>query len=131
LLVLLDTHILISLAKAQSSHLPTFVQDTLRNERNAMFASVVSLWEIAIKYRLGKLPSPCPLEQWPRALSAMAISLMDIGASHALAEADPVPDTNDPFDRLLLAICEAEKMRFVTLDRSLIGHPLALRPASA
>lgn len=96
-----------------------------------MFASVVSLWEIAIKYRLGKLPSPCPLEQWPRALSAMAISLMDIGASHVLAEADPVPDTDDPFDRLLLAICEAEKMRFVTLDRSLIGHPLALRPASA
>ena len=131
MLVLLDTHILISLAKAQSGHLPLFIQDTLRNERNAMFASVVSLWEIAIKYRLGKLPSPCPLKQWPSALSAMAISLMDIGASHALAEADPIPDTNDPFDRLLLAICEAERMRFVTLDRSLIGHPLALRPASA
>lgn len=131
MLVLLDTHVLLSLAKGESSRLPAFVQDALRNERNAMFASVVSLWEIAIKYRLGKLASPCPLEQWPRGLSAMAISLMDIGASHALAEADPVPDTNDPFDRLLLAICEVEKMRFATLDRSLIGHPLALRPASA
>ncbi|HEV7660863.1 MAG TPA: type II toxin-antitoxin system VapC family toxin [Allosphingosinicella sp.] len=131
MLVLLDTHILLALAKRESSRLPAFVQDALRDERNAMFASVVSLWEIAIKCRLGKLASPCPLEQWPRALSAMAVSLMDIAASHALGDADPVPDTNDPFDRLLLAICEAEKMRFVTLDRSLIGHPLALRPASA
>ena len=99
MLVLLDTHILLSLAYGESSRLPAFVQDALRNERNAMFASVVSLWEIAIKYRLGKLPSPCPLEQWPRALSAMAISLMDIGASHALAEADPVP-TRTSVDRL-------------------------------
>lgn len=131
MLVLLDTHILLSLAKGESSQLPAFVQDALRHERNAMFASVVSLWEIAIKYRLGKLASPCPLEQWPRALSAMAVSLMDIGALHVLDEAEPVPDTNDPFDRLLLATCQAEKMRFVTLDRSLIGHPLALRPASA
>jgi PIN domain nuclease of toxin-antitoxin system len=131
MLVLLDTHILLFLAKRESSRLPAFVQDALRNEHNAMFASVVSLWEIAIKYRLGKLDSPCPLEQWPRALSALAISLMDIRALHVLAEADPVPGTNDPFDRLLLATCEVEKMRFVTLDRSLIGHPLALRPASA
>jgi PIN domain nuclease of toxin-antitoxin system len=131
MLVLLDTHILISLAKAESSRLPTFIQDVLRNERNAMFASVVSLWEIAIKYRLGKLPSPCALEQWPRAFSAMAISLMDVGANHVLDEAEPVPDTNDPFDRLLLAICQAERMRFVTLDRVLLRHPLTLRPASA
>jgi PIN domain nuclease of toxin-antitoxin system len=128
MLVLLDTHILLSLAKGQGSRLPAFVQNTLRNERNAMFASVVSLWEIAIKHRLGKLTSPCPLEQWPRALSAMAIPLMEIGASHVIAEAEPLPDTKDIFDRRLLATCQAEKMRFITLDPLLMGHPLALRP---
>jgi PIN domain nuclease of toxin-antitoxin system len=74
---------------------------------------------------------PCAFEEFPGALSAFAIALMDIVIPHVLAEADPVPETKDPFDRLLLAICQAEKMRFVTLDRSLIGHPLALRPASA
>jgi len=131
MLLLLDSHILISLARGEGDRLPAFVQDALRNERNAAFASVASLWEIAIKHRLGKLPLPGLLEQWPRLLSALAVSLMEIGAVHVLADADPVPDTKDPFDRILLAICQVERMRFVTLDRSLIGHPLALRPASA
>lgn len=131
MLLLLDTHILISLARGEGDRLPAFVQDALRNERNAMFASVASLWEIAIKHRLGKLSLPCLLEQWPRLLSALAVSLMEIGAAQVLVEADPLPHTKDPFDRFLLATCQVDKMRFVTLDRSLIGHPLALRPASA
>lgn len=131
MLLLLDTHILLSVTAGKSEGLPAFVQDALRSERNALFASAVSLWEIAIKHRLGKLPLPCSLEVWPGALSAFAIALMDIVIPHVLAEADPLPETKDPFDRLLLAVCQAEKMRFITLDRSLIGHPLAFRPASA
>jgi PIN domain nuclease of toxin-antitoxin system len=107
------------------------LQDALRAGGNTMFASVVSLWEIAIKHRLGRLPLPCPLEEWPGALSAFAIALMDVAASHVLAEADPAPNTRDPFDRLLLAICQAEKMRLVTFDRSLLGHPLAWTAPSA
>jgi PIN domain nuclease of toxin-antitoxin system len=131
MLLLLDTHILLTLTKGGIERFPPFLQEALRSERNALFASAASLWEIAIKHRLGKLALPCAFEEFPGALSAFAIALMDIVIPHVLAEADPVPETRDPFDRLLLAICQAEKMRFVTLDRSLIGHPLALRPASA
>ena len=131
MLLLLDTHILLSLTRGENERFPAFIQNALQNERNAMFASAVSLWEIAIKHRLGKLPLPCAIEEWPAALSALAIALMDVVVSHVVTEADPVPDTKDPFDRLLLATCHAEKMRFVTLDRALLDHPLAWRPASA
>lgn len=130
MLLLLDTHILLALVGGKGDQLPPFIQNELRGERNAMFASTASLWEIAIKNRQGKLPLTYALAEWPSALAAFAIALMDIPAAHALAEADPVPETKDPFDRLLLAICRVEKMRLVTLDRSLLSHPLALPPAA-
>jgi PIN domain nuclease of toxin-antitoxin system len=131
MLLLLDTHILLSLTSGQGERLPAPIQGALRSDRNAMFASAVSLWEIAIKHRLGKLPLACALEKWPGALVALAIAQMEVVVSHVLAEADPVPDTRDPFDRLLLAICQVENMRLVTQDRSLLDHPLVWRPASA
>lgn len=131
MLLLLDTHILLALMRGEGEKFPDFIQAALRNNRNAMFASAVSLWEIAIKHRLGKLPLTCAIEKLPGALSAFAIAQMDVVVSHVLAEADPVPETRDPFDRLLLAICQVEKMRFVTLDKPLLGHPLAWGSRSA
>ncbi len=131
MLLLLDTHILLTLSRGESELFPRFIRDALRSQDNAFFASAVSLWEIAIKHRLGKLALAYELEEWPGALAASAIALMDIGLPHLFAEADPPPETRDPFGRLLLAICHVDKMRLVTLDRSLVDHPLSLRPASA
>jgi PIN domain nuclease of toxin-antitoxin system len=131
MLLLLDTHILLALADGGVEQLPPFIGDAVRDRRNALFASTASLWEMAIKHRLGKLPLVCPLDEWPDLLSAMAVSVMDIHVSHVLAEADPLPETRDQFDRLLLAVCQRESMRFVTLDKLLVSHKLALGPGSA
>ncbi|HYI63425.1 MAG TPA: type II toxin-antitoxin system VapC family toxin [Allosphingosinicella sp.] len=131
MLLLLDTHILISLARGESERLPSPLRDALHNPGNTLFASAASLWEIAIKHRLGKLTSPCELDKWPAVLAALAISLMDIYPLHTLAEVTPVPNTKDPFDRLLLAICDVENMRLVTADGPLLLHPLAWKLASA
>jgi PIN domain nuclease of toxin-antitoxin system len=127
MLLLLDTHILLWLVcdEEEDEQLPRLIDEALHDPRNALFASAVSLWEVAIKHRLGKLPLPCPLHDWPEALSTVPVSIMDIQCSHVLAEADPLPETKDPFDRLLLAICECEGMRLVTLDKTLLRHPLA------
>ena len=125
MLLLLDTHILLALADAELEPLPPHIDEILRDPRHSLFASAVSLWEIAIKHRLGKLPLPCPLGEWPEMLSTTAVTVMDIRLRHVLAEAEPLPETMDPFDRLLLAICECEDMRLVTLDRMLLRHPLA------
>ncbi len=50
---------------------------------------------------------------------------MAINEHHAIAEVLPEPATRDPFDRLLLAQCLVEGLRLVTVDRALVGHPLA------
>jgi len=92
-------------------------------------ASVASLWEIAIKWRLGKLPIKTPPSALPDVLSRGKISLLNIDHRHVLAALDPEPATRDPFDRLLLAQCQVEGMRLVTVDKALAVHPLAWREA--
>jgi PIN domain nuclease of toxin-antitoxin system len=91
-------------------------------------SSVASLWEIAIKVRLGKLPLRHPLKVLPELLDSLSMQTLTIETRHVLAELYPEPDTRDPFDRLLLAQCSVEKLLLVTQDRALVSHPLAWRP---
>lgn len=101
--------------------------DVLLASSADLTASVASLWEIAIKWRLGKLPIKTPPSALPDALGRGKISLLNIDHRHVLAELDQEPATRDPFDRLLLAQCQVEGMRLVTIDRVLSAHPLSWR----
>ena len=126
--LLLDTNILIPLVEEQTENLPAEHRSVLAADHHELFASVASLWEIAIKSRLGKLPLRTGLSQLPVALESAGVALLSIEASHVLQDVEPQPDTRDPFDRLLLAQCLVEGIRLVTLDRALSVHPLAWRP---
>ncbi len=90
--------------------------------------SVTSLWEIAIKFRLGKLPLSVGLADLPQVAERFGIGILPIAVEHVVVELQQAPPTNDPFDRLLLAQCQVEGLRLVTVDRALIDHPLAALP---
>jgi PIN domain nuclease of toxin-antitoxin system len=123
--LLLDTNVLIPLSR--DSRLDRNVAKALESLDNQSFASVAALWEIAIKTRLGKLDPARPLQELPDHFESLGLGLLDIDHRHVLAELDPEPATRDPFDRLLLAQCQIEGMRLVTVDRVLAAHPLAWR----
>jgi PIN domain nuclease of toxin-antitoxin system len=89
--------------------------------------SVASIWEIAIKVRIGKLTIPVSPSAITRYCEQIEIAVLTIEADHATATLDIAPETNDPFDRLLLCQCQVEAKRLVTLDRALLKHPLAYR----
>jgi len=127
--LLLDTNIVIPLLEEEAGSLPSNLSKALDASTNTTHASVASLWEIAIKSRLGKLPLKTPLQHIPEVLFLAGIDIIAIRVPHVLAELDTLPDTRDPFDRLLLAQCRVEQMRLVTLDAKLIAHPLAWRAA--
>ena len=57
-------------------------------------------------------------------LSGYGCTLLSMTIEHALEVALPEPATNDPFDRLLLAVCACEGMKLVTTDTHLAGHRL-------
>lgn len=92
-----------------------------------LFYSVASLWDIAIKMRLGKLMPRLPLLDIPLLLDAIGFTLLGIDVARVLQTSDPEPPTRDPFDGLLLAQCHVEGLKLITVDRAIVGHPLAFR----
>lgn len=123
--LLLDTHVLLAVLHGRVGSLGREVAAIIGDNRHVLSVSVVSLWEIAIKFRLGKLPLGIPLERLPFALDEMHVSTLPITSDQVLAPIEPEPATRDPFDRLLLAICQTEQLRLITVDRALVGHRLA------
>ena len=126
--LLLDTHVMLGLAEPETFPLPKKIEQSLEQHPYHFFVSAASLWEIAIKHRQGKLPLPVPLSEWPTLLFITGVHLINIDPAHVLADLDPVPDTKDPFDRLLLATAAVERLRLATIDTALLDHPLTWRP---
>jgi PIN domain nuclease of toxin-antitoxin system len=126
--LLLDTHFAIELCEDYSAGMaePSILEAALH--AGELYVSVVSLWEVAIKSRLGKLQLLLSPDRWPEAFAVAKLPVLNISVSHVLADIGPRPMTKDPFDLLLLGICAAENMQLVTKDRALNGHPLAWRP---
>ena len=122
--LLLDTNILLALSLGHPLALSPRTTDAVHSPDNVCFASVVSVWEVAIKSRTGKLEIASPTE-FANYVDNVGIGLLPITRDHVLAELEQEPTTRDPFDRLLLAICQLEGLRLVTLDRALAAHPMA------
>jgi len=126
--LLLDTQILVIMAKNHLNRLDDRTVSALVAPQAELFVSVASLWEIAIKTGLGKLDPGTTLDRLPELVETMGLSQVAILASHVIEAVYPEPPTRDPFDRLLLAQCLVEGMRLVTLDRALAYHPAAYPP---
>ena len=125
--VLLDTHIVLGILRRTLSVDHPKLATHLSDPSTQSFVSVASLWEIAIKTRLGKLDPGLPLSDLDGYLRAIDLTPIPIGSDHVVAAVEPEPATRDPFDRLLLAVCQVENLRLVTVDRALIDHRLALK----
>ena len=82
--VLLDTHAFLW-AITEDPRLSPLAQRIFLDRSNVLLLSAASLWEIAIKARIGKLPLPRPEDRYLRdQLSRNAIEVLPVGASHAL-----------------------------------------------
>jgi PIN domain nuclease of toxin-antitoxin system len=125
--LLLDTHIFLALIDRGVAKLPAAVAAALSDPAAEHFLSAASLWEIAIKTRLGKLKLTTRLEALPELFDGLGVRILTINEHHALASVEPEPATRDPFDRMLLAQCRVEGLRLLTMDRALVSHPLAAR----
>jgi PIN domain nuclease of toxin-antitoxin system len=123
--LLLDTQIFLLLIDRRTADLPSGIAALLSDTKHEHFLSAASLWEIGIKWRLGKLGLKPSLSALPELIQGLGIKVMAIDEHHALAAVEAEPPTRDPFDRMLLAQCRIEGLRLVTIDRALRSHPLA------
>ncbi len=125
--LLLDTHILLGFLDNETDKFPAAIRNLIADKENNFYVSVASLWEAAIKFRLGKLPLRRGPETIPGAVRDMGFELITINEHHAIADVSPEPTALDPFDRLLLSQCKVEGLRLVTVDRALAAHKRAAR----
>jgi len=127
--LLFDTHVLLEILQSTMGARRSRFERHFLDEPTQLFASAASLWEIAIKVRLGKLDLGLPLDSLASYFEGIEVPILPVDRYHAVADALPEPPTRDPFDRLLLAVCKIEGLRLVTVDRALVDHPLAWRPS--
>ncbi len=121
---LLDTHILLW-SISQSTRLPARVLQVLADPTHDVFTSVVSLWEIAIKVRIGKLTIDDDALMATLAPPSK-ITLLAIAPAHlsTLRRLSTLPGHNDPFDHLLIAQAITERLVIVTHDQRVPGYPV-------
>ena len=116
--LLLDTHVFIWAVTA-SPQLKARTRDLLTSA-DAVYVSAASIWEIAIKSRLGKIEGE--VGGFVDAIAASGFLELPVTARHAAAVADLPLHHTDPFDRLLLAQALMEPLRLVTADAVLAQY---------
>ena len=102
------------------ANLPKRVASALRAAGNEIFVSSASAWEIATKYRLGRMPQAESLVHGFReVLERQRFFPLPVSIEHALAAGLLKADHADPFDRMLAAQARIEDLRLITGDPAL------------
>ena len=103
----------------------------LAARKNEPLLSAASAWEIAIKFRLGKLVLPADPEAFvPSRLLRDGIGSLPVDVRHALRVASLPGLHRDPFDRLLVAQAQVEDLPILTADPLIGRYDVTVIPAS-
>ncbi len=127
--LLLDTCALLWLATAPR-RLSRPMRALFESPDNAVFLSVASAWEIAIKHRSGKLALPnklSPGEFIPEARRRHGIDILPLREEDSFVLAKLPPIHHDPFDRMLICQAIANQMLILTPDPLITQYPVLTR----
>lgn len=123
--LLLDTHLLVSMHMGDPPGAGTAAERLLTSAEHALFFSMASVWEVAIKHALPdtrKNIMPIAPRPFLELSQQGGAALLPIGPEHIFALAVLPALHGDPFDRLLVAQAVAEGMRLVTRDKLLARY---------
>jgi len=87
-----------------------------------LFISVISIWELALLVKRGRLSLNTHVGRWTEeALSKQGINLLAFTPEIAIDSVNlPQPVHKDPADRILIASARVERMTLVTRDRDVL-----------
>ncbi|GAB4485287.1 MAG: type II toxin-antitoxin system VapC family toxin [Thermodesulfovibrionales bacterium] len=113
---LLDTHTFLWWI-LDDPRLPKRIRDVIADGDAELFLSAASCWEIAIKSGLGRISLPSRPETYiARQMSENAISPLAIETGHALHVFSLPMHHRDPFDRMIIAQAQMERLSVITSD---------------
>lgn len=116
--LLLDTHAALWLL-ADDERLSKRAYELLEDSRNEAILSAVVVWEVAIKRSLGKLAAP---DGFADLLLEAGAASLPVAIDHARAVRTLPWHHRDPFDRLLVAQAQHERVGIISADEQLAEY---------
>ena len=119
--LLLDTHTIIW-ALQDSPKLPSNIIDMLCDEKNEIYVSVASLWEISIKNKKNpeKIPfSAIEIRDYCQRAGYIFLSI-SVDSISTFDNTD-FTNNNDPFDQLLVSQSITNNMKFITHNKKIVS----------
>jgi PIN domain nuclease of toxin-antitoxin system len=123
--LLLDTSTFLWVIAGVDDRLPKLARSAIQDPDHEVWFSVVSVWEIGVKQKIGRLELPGPA--WSYATAARerhGIESLPL-TEPAVAHLTKLPDVhNDPFDRMLVCQAIEHDLLIVTSDPLVCQYPV-------
>ncbi|MGQ0573011.1 MAG: type II toxin-antitoxin system VapC family toxin [Pseudonocardia sp.] len=120
--ILLDTNVVVWMVENPDRLRPDVV-DLIVADSTVLVLSAVVPWEVAIKWRTGKLVVPGHPRDWTRRVAReFGVERLPVAETHATQVADLPDHHRDPFDRLLIAQAQVEDIPIVTADQRFAAY---------
>ena len=124
--LLLDTCTFLWLIIDDNS-LTSRVKDLFVNPDNEVFFSVVSAWEIAVKYAIGRLDLPDePRLYIPEQREKHGVQSLLLDEASSLQVSSLPKIHNDPFDRMLISQALIHGLTILTPDELIKKYPVRI-----
>ena len=121
--LLLDTHIFIWLID-NDRRLSKQYRQAIQDPNNDRFLSVVSIWECAVKYQIGKLNFPSPPETYlPTERRKHLIKTLTVNENSIVPLVNLPLLHKDPFDCLIMAQALQHDLTIMTEDKLILAYP--------
>ena len=123
---ILDTHTLLWWV-GDSPRLSGPARAAIASAEGPIFISIVSVWELAVKVRLGRLTVEGPLDTFVEdQLMRNGFSLMPVRVAHAARLCDLPLHHRDPFDRMLICQAQVEDATLISCDRAFGNYDVSV-----
>jgi PIN domain nuclease of toxin-antitoxin system len=120
--LLLDTHALLWWAN-DNPQLSSVARAHIQHGNNHVLVSSASVWEIAVKFKNGRLPSAQGfVTEISEYLRLQNFEALPITVEHALRAGLLSGPHRDPFDRMLIAQALQENLALISNDQALDGY---------
>ncbi len=99
----------------------------LANPAHSIYVTVVSFWEITVKWRVGKHPLSGSI--YAEFVEQQGLNLITVTGEHIMSLESLAMHHKDPFDHLILAQAKVEKAAIITSDREMTLYGVQCFPA--
>jgi PIN domain nuclease of toxin-antitoxin system len=124
--LLLDTHVFLWFVNDHPK-LSNYLKDLIEDDDNVSYLSMASLWEMSIKFNLGKLTLEPDYEEFvEREIITSSIKLLKIELEHLKINAALPFHHRDPFDRLIIAQAVVENLPIISVDSAFDKYSVTL-----